>query len=1113
MALPSPTIIPKARAVNQSFETTWAPYGAWADKLLIHVYSDFQAMFNAFGSGQIDVTDWECNPNNCLNTADTFVTTPEGELAIYQLNINQHGTFLTIPQQDVRAQAAAANVKGISIAPTTACGVGFARLVVNLKNEETFKVTGAKPLILDPANTVTASSTSGTFTVSDSGGGVPNGQYVLPSAAGCIPQNAAYTLSTGVYGGSVATPIAQSVNGILGNCNPVAPNQGCLYTLELNVHWNSASLKTPSAAGVQINRALSHLVDRTRFVNDASLAGQAANLAFWSPPAQGYNNVCDSPVGGASALSQICQVDLNADCTPTADNALGINHFAVNVHPWVVNCAPIAPYDLNPGPGGPSNYWWANQANAGVTDGYPSVDNLHAACDHFVAAGLPLVSPTAVVQAVGDATHCIDVAAALTGNVAPVGPGYWHISNQGSQIIVYPRTHPPRKHFGTIYADGINALFGTPNNGASGPQPGGTCTVNYGFNSPAPGCTAKYYTITQIFDIVFSTNLGAGADDWKLYTGGNTLGSLGDDTYFEYNSAFSASICAGPLTTYSNDYTMICDPALDTWTHAGEFSSSLTSAGLMFRRGFLDTYAQAMVVSNHALIRNFMEKQAWNFQPSTEASLVQVLGAGTQVGFQSLLNMHCNTSFVPNAAAFGCGTGGTTTSDPSTIFRGFSQDVHKLSWYTFQSLWDAEVLIQIYDSMLGFNPRTGGASLQVWDFQTTDHSAVFDPNEISCTAPSQGVICASGTTTQTWHLRNGLKFQDNFPLTPDDVCFTIQSFRDVPSSNLLPNVAAVTEDNPAATVHQSGCKVTGLTTLQVKLQGQSPFFESEIGGLPIVPKHLWAAKCGTFPFPQPNPCADPTFDAMATGIVVGDGPWQCNNIITGAIGGSCTQNAGGSIGTQDVVLDGRIALNRYQGYHACCPNADPTTQLQSDSWSDANDDCLVNILDVASAALQFGKDDPYWDHPLYGTVDGKVDIGEISTLALNFGHKVGPAACKASPRIDPTIDTFNILNAAGSVIGYFQGATKAGGVTTIYISDLGIGCTNVQATVTGPGGPFGPTPFALEAGSVIDCQVSFGLANNPYHVHLTLPAGDVFHGDPMAFTVPAALPPPPGPGS
>ncbi len=1026
------------RAVNQSGVTDWSPNGPRQDNLVITVYSDFQTMFDAFVAGKVDITDWNVQPGDIsrfCNNPDFFCTSPEPSLLMFQLNINQHGSFLGIAQQQTRLTS----TPGIKNTVTSAgCSTGFGQLVVNLHNNE----TSGKPLILDSLNQLTLVGAVAVAPVPDSGGTTSNGQYVFPcTLAGT------YTLGSTVYAGTAGVFIGS----------------GQRVTTDFYVNYNSASTLQPSPAGIQINKAVSHLIDTKSFVNDPTVAGLVDNPHFMSS-AQGYNNVCDNPVGGTSGFSKICQANLSEDC---------------GAHTWLAPCTPAGPYDLSSLGLSASSYWWAayGQAN-GVGPGYPSPADLRATCDHFVLAGFTVVGGT-----------CLDVANALTGTTPTTG-SYAHLNNNGQQIIEYLRSHPPRKHFGIIVADAINALFGTPNNGGvsgPGPQPGGTCTINYGILTPAPGCAPHICTIiTQCFDIIFSPYIG-GADDWKLFTGGFSQGFLGDDTYFEFNSQFSAGICAGPVSTYANDYTLYCDPAFDTMSHAGEVAANSGLSSQFFKRGFLKEYRDAFVVPVYNFqFDPFVALNGWNWQPGPQASLVSQLGDGFLIGFQSLLNMRCNPNFTPANPAFACG-GGTA----GLIRRGFSQDVHKVSWYTFQSIWDAEVLSQIYDSMLVANPRTGGASLQLIDWQTTSHSASFDPNEVSCTAPSQGIACLPGTTTQVWHLTPGLKFQDNFPLTADDVCFSIQSFRDVPSSNLVPNVAAVTEDNAGATVHQSGCKVNSATTLTVKLQGQSPFFESEIGLLPIVPKHLWAPVCGTFPFPQPNKCADPAFDAMAVGIEVGDGPWECPNINTGVIGGSCTQNADGSTGTQDVVLGGRIFLTRFEGFHACCSNVQGTT-LQKISWADKNKDGVVNIFDIADAALHFGSDDPYWDHPLFGTTDGKVDIGEIATIAFYFEHgTTKPFIPSALTALDPAIDPFVL--ASGTTSGYYQGATSSAGITTIAIQPGSTPCTGYSGrnfnhntnTQVGPTASFG-----IE-GSSADCIASFNLTPGSYDVSITDTANNV----------------------
>ncbi|TMI28381.1 hypothetical protein E6H36_00925 [Candidatus Bathyarchaeota archaeon] len=983
MATPSP-VITSVRAVAQSGNTTWSPYGPYSRNLLISFYSDFQAMFNAFTSGKIDITDWPVQPGDLQafsGNPDYFLTSPEGQFGLFHLNINQNGNFLGIVQQQSRSTVAA-SVKNTASAANT-CLTGFARLIVNLHNQE----LPGKPLILDPLNNVVASSTSGTFSVADSGAATPTGQYIIPSSPNCIPQNPSYTLSSTVYGGATTISVAASGG---------APTT---FTVDFNVNWNSVTSLTSSPAGVQINRAISHLVDAKSFVNENTLGGQADNPHFWSAPAQGYNNVCDNPIGGSSGITKICQINLNEDCTGSNPSN------AVNPHPWVASCAPASPYDLSSQSLSASTKWWGAQgASLGIDKGYPSTLDLRAACDHFVLAGLTVVDFTPTVQ---DPNGCGQVATALTGTTAPSGQ-YAHLSNNGAQVVVLPRTDPPRRDFGTIVADGLNALFGTPNNANNPNNPLGQrgCTVNYVGPSSPGVCAWQAYTITQIFDQVFSNNLGAGANDWKIYTGGNTLGTLGDDTYFEFNTVDNGGLCAGVFSTYQLDYTNYCNPVYDTWTRAGEFAPDLNLAGQLFKRGFLQEYRDAFNVPVFSRVQQFVALNSWNFQPGTKSSLVAQLGAGFQISYWSLLNMRCNPSFTPTLVQNACG-GGVN----GLIRRGFSQDVHKLSPFQAQSVWEFEVLLQVYDTMLAPNPLTGGASNQLVDWMTTSHTSAFSPSETSCI----GTNCVAGTTTELWHLRNDLRWHDGVPVTADDVAYTILAYRDVPSANLGTNVAAV-----------SSAIAISSTTIQVKLQHQSPFFETEIGGLPIIPKHLWAPVCGSPPSPA-SLCGSPSFDPMAAGLYVGSGPWVCKNINTGAIGGSCTQNADNSIGTQDVTLSGRVLLTANMNYMRG-PTTLQGSSLQKSSWGDKNDDGVINLLDIADAALHFGRTDPYWDHPLFGTSPGIVDIGEIATIAMYFDHGITkPYAPSALTGLDPRVDPFRAdLTSQGGPIMYYQGGLRSG---------------------------------------------------------------------------------------
>src|SRR5260370_36540431 len=158
--------------------------------------------------------------------------------------------------------------------------------------------------------------------------------------------------------------------------------------------------------------------------------------------------------------------------------------------------------------------------------------------------------------------------------------------------------------------------------------------------------------------------------------------------------------------------------------------------------------------------------------------------------------------------------------------------------------------------MLPPDPLTGGARLQMTNWMVTTHQSSFNPTEISCVHTT----CVNGTTTQTWRLRTDLKFHDGTPVTADDVVFSILAYRDVPSAQLQPQVASV-----------AGAVALNPSVIQVKLQHQSPFYDFDIGTLPILPKHIWPPLCGTPIRPPGNQCAIPPFVPLAAAASIGSG--------------------------------------------------------------------------------------------------------------------------------------------------------------------------------------------------------------------------------------------------
>jgi hypothetical protein len=936
MALPG--TYHNVRAANQVGLSNWSPFGPATNNLLVTSYGDFTAMFTAFAAGSVDVTDWPIERANlnpvggfCDSAAhpDYFCTSPTAEFGIFQLDINSHPSLMGVPLSSSRTTVAASATAGASAA---ACSTGFGSLTVNLQNQET-----GSTAVQDSFNTLTAAnqpSGSPSATVSDAGNPNPTGTYQTP----CLLAGS-YKLSTSIYAGTAPATITS--------------NQNTAYTFKVN--WNSNSNVTATIARTYWGKALSHTLDRESF-----------NAGFWGTSATTDVIMAASAQGLLAPTGNPSQAQIDAADCPA--------------HPWITGCGTTthlaSAYNIVADSIGPTEWWAAAGAAIGVGNGYSGHDDLRAACDYFVLMGFS-ITPSG--------STCNDVANAAAGTVAP--SSYAHLVPNG-HIIYYVRSSAGRKQFGTIIADTLNFLFGTPSNSGGGTVCWGAC----------PQITPKYYTITFVTPIVFQDMIHD-VNAWNIYTGGYGLTPTPDHLYALFNSQFTGAVCAGPAGV-SQNYHLHCDPQYDTDSNAAEFSSGGTVTTALFNRVALDGFNTGMDVPVYSRIDQFVELNGWNFQQCTggacthtQSSIVNTLGAGTQTSFFSLLNMRQVPGYVPTSSVYTPGGG-----NPNLIRRGFSQDTGFLSPYIASTVWEFEILSQIMDSMLALNPLTGGSNAQLVDWGTTSHTSSFN--------------AITGVTTQVWHLRNDLKFQDGNPVTANDLAYTIISYRDVPSQAFASNTAPVTSAVGTDCGTGQPCK-----TLQVTLTGQSPFFELNIGGLPIVEKSLWAPVCGDpVPTLTPSPCANPAFDPMSAGIMVGDGPWNCvvpaGFANAGHIGGSCFENADGTLGGQASAVGGKWLLTYNTNYVRCCPRgaSATTSSLYKISYADKNNDGIVNILDLADAAVHFGAADPYWVNSNIAP-GSTVNIQDLATVAFYFGHGItSPFAPSSLVGVDPQIDPFNCAN-------------------------------------------------------------------------------------------------------
>ncbi|HZY48105.1 MAG TPA: hypothetical protein VFE96_09950, partial [Candidatus Bathyarchaeia archaeon] len=531
--------ITRVNAFNQdvTIPTTQLPFGPEVDQILFQYYSDFQAMFNAFtsgGSNGLDITDWP------MFAADSGINTQTGSLCdsslhpdfycgstgtnfgLFQVDINHDRAFLGMNQFQPRTTSV------VSVAQTigpAGCSPGFGSISVQLRNQE----TNARDQLFAVNNmtltqVLSGGVLAGATTLSGTSG---TGLYNFP----CVVAGT-YLLSNSAYMNCKSNIVPCEVH--LGSAST---NTAIFYS-----NWNSPSTQQYTLAGIYLRQALRHLVDKPKFILGQTLLGQAQCTDIYAARPQGF------ATGFCSGAPNVPRAPLPADIL-NAECPLLTNSETLQGIPSTLQlaCTPVDAYTLNETAIGETQVWWA--ATGPLSDnGYPSKQDLRAACDLLVLAGFS-VTPTGKT--------CIDVATSAQGAAPPCTPtvgatscsfNYPHLALPGTgvQIIVYVRTHPPREAFGQIMVDGLNYLFGTANNGPVGPNgviatnPAGAaqCAVNYGFKSPAPGCAPAYYRFTEISDIIFAD--GVNAQTWNLYTGGESFSINPDNEYAAFNSGFAS---------------------------------------------------------------------------------------------------------------------------------------------------------------------------------------------------------------------------------------------------------------------------------------------------------------------------------------------------------------------------------------------------------------------------------------------------------------------------------------------------------------------------------------------------------------------------------------------
>ena len=394
--------------------------------------------------------------------------------------------------------------------------------------------------------------------------------------------------------------------------------------------------------------------------------------------------------------------------------------------------------------------------------------------------------------------------------------------------------------------------------------------------------------------------------------------------------------------------------------------------------------------------RRYLVHNGWDGAITRTSNGVKEFWSGIGYNsFFSLLNMRQKTGFVPSGIpVLGLPGGG----DPNLLRWGFSSGVLRLNVFHATTEHEFRVLRMIYDTLLISNPNDPTNSNQVFGWMTKSHTRVL----------------SSGQTILTFELRSDLKWHDGGPVTATDVCASLSAYHNVP---------AASTDLQNRVSQLINCNALGSSTAEVTLQSSNPNLVFDIGGLPVIPLHLWDTD-GDQAITSLDFTTQSDFDPMAAGILVGSGPFVCRSIFSSdldRVGTGCGRNVDGSRSGQSIAPGGKVSLARYDEYMRCCPPPLSNTSLHKFSWADKDDSGVVELAEVDLPIGIFAHlghtvgtdaDDAYWDSgtntcaPNVGTTAGEVDIGEVIFAAFYIDHSLtGPIPIVAVTLLDlPLID-------------------------------------------------------------------------------------------------------------
>src|SRR5256712_3847767 len=668
-------------------------------------------------------------------------------------------------------------------------------------------------------------------------------------------------------------------------------------------------------AAIHVRQGFASLIDKVAFTiaDKGAIGPGAAALDNALTPASsvlhsGYDIGNDNPCLGGFP----CTPGL-ANCGGTACNPTGPYSAAVNtavIPPALQTVAPgtsgafnlggVCSWDLIAGcsPTLPiSAFHYANDAVDSAGFVVPGSVDFCRAADHFIAAGL----------ATGKNAQC-----ELTGESADLATG---------NILFIGRVSQGRYLLSTGYTAAICELV---NLGATScPQ------VTLG----PPISEAQFHQFLKT-GCRLATEPGCNSvgpnTGWHLYAGGHFFPTpTPDNQWAIYDSNFGSDLCnpAGSPGEEPGNFGFVCNARMDTYMEQSQFLST-PAAAMASLQGAMDIFG------NHTFNNPIWTPSVQNAYTKGWTGVSNAAGIGTTQGNKwSLLN------------AWNAHPATSATLTGPTIRWGQKDATVSLNVFTFNTVVEADLINDAYDTLLGTNPQS---PTQIVGWMANFYQKVTPSTDPTCPASytnSRGTFAVAACVRI--QLRGDIPFQDiyNCPssdltcltthtVTASDVKFSFANFNATgglisPATQNTIDIVYNTNQLPSAL---GGTKGQGESaTLYIYLHSDSAYALNDITGVPIIPQRLWVTQTapklanGVF-----APCTDlasisckvdPAFtvgiqsDPILANKFIGSGPYACSSGplgVTGTVVGSgCIFDLTSSPVGQAIPVGGTAILRRF----------------------------------------------------------------------------------------------------------------------------------------------------------------------------------------------------------